>query len=239
MSRTPQSRILSLASSAAFATGLGMIPLHRLPRPVKTGYIALPAVLGAGAAVAALCRRDPGAREAGHDAPRRNRSTALLATLPLAVGGIIAGSGVVSIWIDRGVEGFLRRRGVPAPRVAMGLASGALALTMDLVSERRSALAEDPTLEEHVLALLSEADPMQLDPGRRGGAAAEEYQPEAEAITEILRRDGVITAVQLDEVWQDWFNTPLTLLLGEARAAALAAELSAEAAELSPPPSAR
>lgn len=148
MSRTPQSRIISLAASAALSTGIGMIPLHRLPPAVRTAYVVLPAAAGAGVAVAAL-RRYPSRQEptelestepegtelASGVTLRWVRRRVMRAALPLVVGGIIAGAGAASIVIDRGIESSLRRRGVPAPRLVMGLASGALTLGIDVLAE--------------------------------------------------------------------------------------------------------
>src|SRR5699024_11734065 len=62
--------------------------------------------------------------------------TAQEAALSLAFGGLVAGVGAGSIALDRGVENVLRRRGVRAPRVWMGLASGALTLALAMVDER-------------------------------------------------------------------------------------------------------
>ncbi|ATG52158.1 hypothetical protein CFK38_11965 [Brachybacterium vulturis] len=139
MSRSPQSRIISLATSAVLATGVGMIPLHRLPYAVRAVYVVLPAAAGAGVVLAALRRVPARPAEEGSApaAPRRTRRRQVTrAALPLVVGGLIAGAGAASLVIDRGIENSLRRRGVPAPRVAMGLASGALSLVMDVLSDR-------------------------------------------------------------------------------------------------------
>ena len=244
MSRTPQQRIISLTTGTVMATGLGMIPLHRLPRAVKTGYIVLPAALGAGAMLIALRRHDSQPLDSDGAASfaasfSRSRSPAVHATLPLAVGGIIAGSSVLSLWMDRGIEDFLHRRGVPAPRLAMALASGALSLAMGIAEERREAREAQRTLEERVLATLSEADPMRLEPGHRGGAPGDEFLREAEMIAVILRRDGAIDAAMLDQVWEECFDRSMTELVGATRTASLAAELTAEAAQLTSAPSAR
>lgn len=244
MSRTPQQRTISLTTGTVMATGLGMIPLHRLPRAVKTGYIVLPAALGAGTMLIALRRHDSqpldsdGAASSAASSSR-SRSPAVHATLPLAVGGIIAGSSVLSLWMDRGIEEFLHRRGVPAPRLAMALASGALSLAMGIAEERREAREAQRTLEERVLATLSEADPMRLEPGHRGGAPGDEFLREAEMIAVILRRDGAIDAAMLDQVWEKCFDRSMTELVGATRTASLAAELTAEAAQLTSAPSAR
>lgn len=244
MSRTPQQRIISLTTGTVMATGLGMIPLHRLPRAVKTGYIVLPAALGAGAMLIALRRHDSQPLDSDGAASfaassSRSRSPAVHATLPLAVGGIIAGSSVLSLWMDRGIEEFLHRRGVPAPRLAMALASGALSLAMGIAEERREARDAERTLEERVLATLSEADPMRLEPGHRGGAPGDEFLREAEMIAVILRRDGAIDAAMVDQVWEECFDRSMTELVGATRTASLAAELTAEAAQLTSAPSAR
>lgn len=244
MSRTPQRRIISLTTGTVMATGLGMIPLHRLPRAVKTGYIVLPAALGAGAMLIALRRHDSQPLDSDGAASfaassSRSRSPAVHATLPLAVSGIIAGSSVLSLWMDRGIEEFLHRRGVPAPRLAMALASGALSLAMGIAEERREAREAQRTLEERVLATLSEADPMRLEPGHRGGAPGDEFLREAEMIAVILRRDGAIDAAMLDQVWEECFDRSMTELVGATRTASLAAELTAEAAQLTSAPSAR
>ena len=143
MPHTPRSRIVSLAAGTAAATGIGMIPAHRLPHSVQIGYVVLPAAVGAGVIFAAVRRAASGTTEADEQAeagdtteaierePRRGgMPSAFEITFPLVAAGIIAGSGVASLRIDRGVEGLLRRRGVPAPRVVMGLASGALSLAM-------------------------------------------------------------------------------------------------------------
>lgn len=165
MPRTPQSRIIPLVGSAALSTAVGMIPLHRLPRPVRTAYVVLPAAAGAGVVLAALrrtpsgsaqTRGEPGAdREDSRrpdsrhrDAPRRDaRRRITRAALPLLVGGLIAGAGAASIRVDRGIENALRRRDVPAPRLVMGLASGALSVGMDVLSSRAPAEGDMPSVE--------------------------------------------------------------------------------------------
>lgn len=139
MSRPPQSQIISLAANAVLATGVGMIPLHRLPYAVRAVYVVLPAAAGAGFVLAALRRVPSRPAEEGSapEAPRRTRRRQVTrAALPLVVAGLTAGAGAASLVIDRGIENSLRRRGVPAPRVAMGLASGALSLVMDVLSDR-------------------------------------------------------------------------------------------------------
>ena len=38
----PPPSLLSHAADLALSVGIGMIPLHRLPRPVQTGYVVFP-----------------------------------------------------------------------------------------------------------------------------------------------------------------------------------------------------
>lgn len=144
MARTPQSRIIPLAGSAVVSTAVGMIPLHRLPQPVRTAYIVLPAAVAGGVVLAALHRLssgsaqpEPGTERASgpDDARRAVRRRIATVALPLVVGGLTAGASAGSIVVDRGIENALRRRGVPAPRLMMGLASGVLSLGIDLLTE--------------------------------------------------------------------------------------------------------
>lgn len=240
MSQSTVSRALPQVLGAAATIGLGMIPLHRLPRAVKTGYIVLPAAFVAGTVLFALQRGAPRTAEQGEEAPPALRApTAREGAISLALGGFTAGAGAAGIAVDRGIEGLLRRRGVPAPRVWMGISSGALMLALNGLEDRAPEPDGAEPLEERIRALLTEADPMQLTPGRQRGTPSDEYQPEAEAITEILRAEGAISAARLDVVWQHWFERPLTPLLGAVRVAALAAELTAQDPEVTTPPNAR
>ena len=69
MPQSQRSRILSLAVGTAAASGLGMIPVHRLPRPVRAGYVALPAVLTTGVSLLAQQGRPDPAAGAAPRAP--------------------------------------------------------------------------------------------------------------------------------------------------------------------------
>ncbi|WP_193104450.1 hypothetical protein [Brachybacterium sp. FME24] len=53
-------------------------------------------------------------------------STSWRLGLSLGLGALVAGAGVAGIWIDHRVEDALRSRGVPAPRLVMGLGTGVL-----------------------------------------------------------------------------------------------------------------
>ena len=236
MPQTTASRILSHTVGLAASTGVGMIPLHRLPHAVRTGYIVLPAAFTAGVVLVALQRGVPGAAaERSTAAPGWRVPSLREGAFSLALGGIVAGSAVAGIRLDRGIEDLLRRRGVRAPRVWMGLASGALTLMVTVLDERAPEPSEVDDLEEGVLELLIEADPMTLAPGSPEGTPADEYRPEAEAIAEILHIDDGITTAQLEDVWEQWFDEPLAPLLGQERVTALAAALTA----LTSPPSGR
>ena len=183
MTQSQRTRIVSLAIGTAAASGLGMIPVHRLPRPVRVGYVALPAVLTTGVSLLAAQGR-PGAPDDGDASRLRGLRTPTLpeAALSLGLGGLMAGAGVAGLRLDGAVEGFLRRRGVKAPRVWIGLAPG---------------MPED------------------------------EYEPEAQAIAELLDTGVAPTAAQLDELWEHWFSEPLSPLLGARRMDSLLEELAA------------
>ncbi|ATG54933.1 hypothetical protein CFK41_09265 [Brachybacterium ginsengisoli] len=158
MARTPQSRMIPLVGSAAVSMAVGMIPLHRLPQPVRAAYVVLPAAVAGGVVLAALHRISSGTTqteartepqaEAGPDASRRAvRRRIATAALPLVVGGLTAGAGAGSIVVDRAVENALRRRDIPAPRLMMGLVSGALSLGVDLLTQHSE---DDAPAEEGV-----------------------------------------------------------------------------------------
>ena len=137
-------RILSLAVGTAAASGLGMIPVHRLPRPVRAGYVLLPAVLSTGVSLLAQqgCL-DP----SGDDDPILHGlrpPTVPEAALSLALGGLMVWAGVAGLRLDRGAEGFLRRREVPAPRLWIGLATGAVTLASTLLDTREPG-RDDPS----------------------------------------------------------------------------------------------
>lgn len=150
MPRNPRSRTLQIVAGTAATTGFGMIPLHRLPTVVQGGYVLLPAALTSGLLLRALLRRKPleeadggvvtaeqgPSRTAAHDG--RRLPTVRQTALCLAPGILVAGVGAGSILLDRGIENRLRRRGVTAPRVWMGLAAGALSLVLDVLGERIS-----------------------------------------------------------------------------------------------------
>lgn len=150
MSKPSGSRILTHATSAAVTIGVGMIPLHRLPRPVQTGYIVLPAAFTSAVMLLAFrhhAARSSAARRAGRSTGEPSRGPRLSAVsgcaLSLAFGGAVAGVGAASICVDRGIENLLRRRGVPAPRVMMGLGSGALMVAVNALGERMPSSSED------------------------------------------------------------------------------------------------
>ena len=229
MPQSQCSRFVSLAVGTAAASGLGMIPVHRLPRPMRAGYVAFPAVLTTGVSLLAQQGRMDLSAEEEPSAHGLRPPTGLETALSLALGGLMVGAGVVGLRLDRGAESFLRRRGVPAPRVWIGLATGAVTLASTLLDERGSAPGPTST-QERVLALLNREDPMSLAPGT-DGMPEDEYGPEAEAIAELLDTGAVPTAAQLDEVWEKWFSQSLSPLLGAGRMDSLLEALSASAPE--------
>ncbi|MFJ6042775.1 MULTISPECIES: hypothetical protein [Brachybacterium] len=229
MPQSQRSRILSLAVGTAAASGLGMIPVHRLPRPVRAGYVALPAVLTTGVSLLAQQGRPDPSADDDPSAHGLRPPTVPETAISLALGGLMVGAGVAGLRLDGGAENFLRRRGVPAPRLWLGLATGAVTLASALFDERTAEPGGTST-QEQVLALLTREDPMALAPGR-DGVPEDEYAPEAEAIAELLGTGAAPTAAQLDEVWEQWFSQPLSPLLGAGRMDSLLEALSALAPE--------
>lgn len=229
MTQSQRSRIVSLVVGTAAASGLGMIPVHRLPRLVRAGYVVLPAVLTTGVSLLAQQRRLVLSAEDEPSAHALRPPTGLETALSLALGGLMAGAGVAGLRLDRGAESFLRRRGVPAPRVWIGLATGAVTLASTLLDERGSAPGTTST-QARVLALLTREDPMGLAPGT-DGMPEDEYGPEAQSIAELLDTGVAPTAAQLDELWEHWFSEPLSPLLGARRMDSLLEELAALAPE--------
>ena len=257
MPQPQRSRIVPLAVGTAAASGLGMIPVHRLPRPVRAGYVLLPAVLTTGVSLLAMQGRGSSPDEGDEPRPRTDEASGARAgeaplartdgasdaradeepgprglrapTLPeagicLALSALIAGAGAAGLRLDRGAEGFLRRRGVPAPRLWIGLATGAVTLASTLLDERAPE-RDGASTREQVLALLTREDPEGLAPGT-DGVPEDEYEPEATAIAELLGTGAAPTAAQLDELWEHWFSRPLSPLLGARRMEALLEELS-------------
>lgn len=50
--------------------------------------------------------------------------------LSLGLGALVAGAGATGLWMDHRVEDALRSRGVPAPRLVMGLATGVITVVI-------------------------------------------------------------------------------------------------------------
>lgn len=152
----PGSRTLEIVAGTAVTTAVGMIPLHRLPKPVQGGYVLLPAALTSGLLLRAARRRDV-SEVAWPQSSRRTprvgpwRPSVRVAALCMAPGVLVTGAGAGSILLDRGIENLLRRRGVIAPRVWMGLAAGTLSLVLDVLVERMSDPEEDEDAEVDVL----------------------------------------------------------------------------------------
>jgi hypothetical protein len=75
----------------------------------------------------------------------------------------------------------------------------------------RSTLAE-------VTALLNDLDPYGLEPGSADGAPQDEYETEASPIASLLLNHGSVSRNQVNAVWQDWFQEPLSQVIGDAEA---------------------
>lgn len=127
MPPSTENRALPLVMTGLTAGALGTIPLSRLPRVVRTGYVLVPAVLTAGATYGAL-------RSAHQDGPKRTRARA--AVWSVALGGLAGCAGAAGLWADRAIEDALTARHVPGPRLVMGLASGAVMTALSALELR-------------------------------------------------------------------------------------------------------
>ena len=84
----------------------------------------------------------------------------------------------------------------------------------------------DESLIIGVLRLLTELDPYFLEPGGPDGVPADEYNVEAAPIADLLSENGSVTAAQVDGVWLEWFDEPLTHVVGDERMRELVAALN-------------
>lgn len=146
-------QILPLAVGGAAAAALGTVPLHRLPRPVRVGYVVVPAACTAAILYIAQGKRgsrteDEETSSAPADATTIEEDAQTAADeiaprlpwigrlgLSLGLGTAVAGAGAAGIWIDHRVEDVLRSRRIPAPRLAMGIASGILTVVLAAVDD--------------------------------------------------------------------------------------------------------
>ena len=124
-SSRPQ-RLLAVVAGGATAAALGAIPISRMPRAVRIGYVLAPAALATIVTYVAQRSNDP---DTGDTSPT-DSSTAMQIGLSLTFGGLIAGAGAAAICLDRAVETALRARNVPAPRLVIGLVSGVLTVAL-------------------------------------------------------------------------------------------------------------
>ena len=170
-----QDQILPLAVGGVAAAALGTVPLHRLPRPLRTAYVVIPGALTAVLTYAAFGKpgqrpaRDAGSapltaaavetrdeaetvgETAGADDPAGSAhegededenegedagedevptSQGFRLVLSLGLGSLLVGAGAAAIWVDHRIEDALRSRGVPAPRLIMGLATGLITVAI-------------------------------------------------------------------------------------------------------------
>jgi hypothetical protein len=72
-----------------------------------------------------------------------------------------------------------------------------------------------------VVAVLSDVDPLGLEPGSPDGAPSDEYEMEAVDLVRILLKAGAVTSHDVEEVWMRWFSESLVLRLGPPRMAQL------------------
>lgn len=69
-----------------------------------------------------------------------------------------------------------------------------------------------------VIALLNDLDPCGLEPGTAAGAPHDEYEPEAHPIASLLLNSGSVSRDQVDAIWQECFQEPLSEVTGPAKA---------------------
>lgn len=221
MNPSGKNRALPLVMTGLVSGLLGTIPLSRLPRAVRIGYVVIPAALSAGTAYIGL-------RSANHGGPQRPPAAAV--GWSVALGGLSSCAGAAGLRIDRAIEEALTARRVPAPRLVMGLATGTVMTALMVLEpgEHRTHPTAEPTadLSGKVLEVLTALDPYALEPGAVGGALADEYSSEAASVAEVLERDGGISAAQLDAIWTRWFSEPLSLLVGGDALARLIVDLN-------------
>lgn len=103
-----------------------------MPRTLRGAYVLVPAVLAGGATFFAL-------RSSSPDTGPRRQAIAIGGSLALA--SVVMAAGAAGLSIDRALEQYLRRRGVPVPRLMMGVGTGVLmtvltAVDLDSLSRR-------------------------------------------------------------------------------------------------------
>jgi hypothetical protein len=77
-----------------------------------------------------------------------------------------------------------------------------------------------------VIELLNDVDPYGLEPGTAAGAPHDEYEPEAYPITSLLLNSRSVSRNQVDAIWQEWFQEPLSEVIGAAKAERFCASLN-------------
>jgi hypothetical protein len=77
-----------------------------------------------------------------------------------------------------------------------------------------------------VVALLNDLDPYGLQPGTAEGAPQNEYEPEASPMARLLLNHGSISSDDVDAIWQEWFQEPLSEFIGAAAMNRFCADLN-------------
>ena len=77
-----------------------------------------------------------------------------------------------------------------------------------------------------VLALLNDVDPYGLEPGTAEGAPQDEYEPEASPMARLLLEHGSISSDEVDAIWLEWFQEPLSEFIGAEAMHRLCADLN-------------
>ncbi|MFJ5862461.1 hypothetical protein ACIQCM_13660 [Pseudarthrobacter sp. NPDC092439] len=69
-----------------------------------------------------------------------------------------------------------------------------------------------------VLGLLNDLDPYNFEPGTPAGAPHDEYENEAHSIASLLFKSGSVSRSQVDVIWREWFQEPLSEVIGAVKA---------------------
>lgn len=142
-----QNILRSPAVQALAAGALTLIPARNYPRWLRTGLVWGPAI--AATAYGAYLAKNPahrtalferfGGDEAADQSGALSRPGVVLASTA-GLGVFIGASSALGFWVDERLERGLQRLRVPAPRVVMAVAAGALTW----VAERADTKGETP-----------------------------------------------------------------------------------------------
>lgn len=76
------------------------------------------------------------------------------------------------------------------------------------------------------MVLLNDLDPYGLEPGTAEGAPQDEYAPEASPMARLLLNHGSISSDEVDAIWLEGFQEPLSEFIGAEAMNRFCAELN-------------